>query len=282
MSIHGRIAADLALHHSQVPEWFIMVPPFADFESTVPFLWSQELQDLLPREANDISARQRSRSERDWTLFTEQFPNVPRGEYLHAWLLVSTRAFYWETPDTLPYPWDDRLAMLPIADLFNHSATGCSASFNMEGYTIDADKVYKAGAEISTSYGTHSNDYLLAEYGFMLDENEHDRISLDDVILPKLTEEQVIQLEQDDVLCGQFMFQPGLDEDDKTWDVLRVMCNGDDDAVQELLKSLLQEYELEVKRMQRKVEGLTGPQGETIIKRWKQVAQLTQECLNSL
>ena len=153
----------------------------------------------------------------------------------------------------------------------------------MDGYTIDADKVYDAGAEISTSYGTHSNDYLLAEYGFMLDENEHDRICLDDVILPKLTEEQVIQLEQDDVLCGQFMFQPGQDRHHKTWDVLSVMCDGDgDDQVKELLKSLLQEYAQEVKRMQEKVEGLTGPQGETIIRRWKQVAQLTQKCLHSL
>lgn len=286
MSIHGRIAAEVVLHRKdKVREWFDLVPPYEDFAATVPFMWDEELQQLLPREALDITKRQQSRSEEDWTLFTAGFPTVSRQDYFHAWMLVSTRAFFWETPETRPYPWQDRLAMVPVADLFNHSAEGCAAVFSEdEGYAIRADRVYQAGEQVNTSYGTHSNDYLLAEYGFLLSENVHDKICLDDFILPRLEEDHVLQLEQDEVDIGGFMYRPELDEDDMTWDVLRVLCgtNEDDDQVYELLGEILQEYMTEVKTMLAKTEGLASPQGMTIKTRWRQIQQLTQSCIDSI
>ena len=80
------------------------------------------------------------------------------GELLGAPAIINTRTFYYVTAQMEAYPPDDRLALLPVADLFNHAAGGCQVSFTPDGcFSVCADRVYRAGEEVYVSYGEHSN-----------------------------------------------------------------------------------------------------------------------------
>ena len=75
----------------------------------------------------------------------------------------------------------------------------CDVKFDESGYTLRATEDYKKGEEVYMSYGSHPNDFLLAECessicqrcwsaltsasdGFFLDRNESDCIYLDDIV----------------------------------------------------------------------------------------------------
>jgi hypothetical protein len=245
MSVHGLLAAELAIGTNQSADWFSLVPKWADLEAGLPCLWPTELQNMLPTEAKQLLNKQQARFERDWKTFQRGFPSMPRQDYLYTWLLVNTRTFYYETPAMLKLPWHDRLALLPVADLFNHTSVGCSVTFSIEGYSFTTDRPYRAGAEISTSYGDHSNDFLLVEYGFILERNRWDMACLDDVIAPKLSVSQAAELKENG-FTGHFTI------DFKTkrgnaWAALRLLCclkpqwqsyiNGHEDAEGTLAKA---------------------------------------------
>ncbi|KAL6699006.1 hypothetical protein J3F84DRAFT_364610 [Trichoderma pleuroticola] len=111
-------------------------------------------------------------------------------------MIVNTRSFYNETPETLKYHWEDGLALIPVADLFNHSDDGCKVNFSSHVYQIVADRAYNKGEELFISYSSHSNDYNLLEYGFILDENPSDDVYIDDVVFPKLSKSHKEELKK--------------------------------------------------------------------------------------
>ncbi|KOS23266.1 Ribosomal N-lysine methyltransferase set11 [Escovopsis weberi] len=168
----------------------------AALEASMPCLWPEELQDLLPRDARVTLQTQKTNLRRQWGIFSKVFPEVPQQEFQHAWMLVNSRSFLDGTPETDNYPWEDRLALVPVADLFNHSEAGSRVQATSEGgYLVTTDKAYKKGEEVFITYGSHPNDYMLVEYGFILDHNKHDEVHLDDIIMPKLDEGQRVELE---------------------------------------------------------------------------------------
>lgn len=63
-------------------------------------------------------------------------------------------------------------------------------NYDTEGFTVTSDRSYEPGEEISISYGSHSNDLLLTEYGFILENNRNDAVPLDHVMLPQFSVEQ--------------------------------------------------------------------------------------------
>ena len=71
------------------------------------------------------------------------------------------------------------------------SDVGCDVTFSPSGYTICADRDIAPGEEVSISYGNHSNDFLLAEYGFILAENRWDEIRLDDILIELIDPQQL-------------------------------------------------------------------------------------------
>lgn len=108
----------------------------------------------------------------DWSEAHKAFPGIAEDDFMHKWCLVNTRTFYYVKEGTArPKKTDDCMAMVPFADMFNHTRRGgCHVTFDRKGCTILADKAYAIGEELFISYGDHSNDFLLVEYGFVLDD----------------------------------------------------------------------------------------------------------------
>lgn len=206
ISVHGLLAADLALDSSDTyAAWNAVCPTPADFAS-MPLHWPPALQELLPGPARVLLARQRAKIERDWAaaskLFLSSTPSSPpssspsspseangddtdkktkeaavayasakKQRFIHAWLLVNTRTFYHESPRLRRRAKEDRMVLQPVADLFNHagSRTGwCHVAFDAASFTVRADRRYAAGDEVRICYGRHGGDLLLVEYGFVL------------------------------------------------------------------------------------------------------------------
>ncbi|CAH0045517.1 unnamed protein product [Clonostachys solani] len=294
MSIHGLLAAEVALRNNASQVWSQIIPTWEDFQNTIPLLWPEALQELLPTEAKSILIKQTGRYEADWEAFQIGFPKQDRQGYLYAWFLVGTRTFFFDSPEMTLYPWHDRLSLLPVADLFNHSATGCQVSFRDEGYTITTDRHYDAGEEIFTSYGDHSNDFLLAEYGFVLGKNQWDKVCLDDLIIPKLSATQISALKENGY-WGDFMLHSGSEKSDAIFIALRVLCcdvfnwqkfvDGDEDKGGSLAKGiallpeLLNEYRDKIAVVKSKVRELSeGNESQKTLlwDRWEQIETIVE------
>lgn len=299
MSLHGLLAAELALHHTISQKWAGLVPKWTDFEATIPYLWPEQLRRLLPGEAKGILTKQHTMFEKDWGMFGKAFAGKSRQEYLYAWLLVNTRSFYYETTATIGYPWHDRLALLPVADLFNHANTGCSVSYSIESYTIAADRPYHEGDELYTSYGNHSNDFLLAEYGFLLKENRWDKLCLNDLIIPKLTSRHKTELEEHGH-TGDLILHAESKKHDDIWVALRLLCcvdsqwqnyiDGEEDIEGTLAKAiamlpvLLEEYLSNIKNTQAEIRSLqTGEecQKKLLAQRWDEIEAMVQQAMKT-
>ena len=107
------------------------------------------------------------------------------------------------------------MILCPLIDLFNHSSdstSACVVTHDNSGFTVQKAYSSQEGddEEIFVSYGPHNNDFLLVEYGFILPDkvNLNDSISLDSVILPRLSEEQRRQLDAKGYLGKYTLFSP--------------------------------------------------------------------------
>ena len=87
--------------------------------------------------------------------------------------------------------------MCPFIDYFNHSNKGYNSKADKKGYSATANRAYKAGEEVYFSYGSHTNDFLLVKYGFILKKNKCDSLPLNHLILSQLSSNQVRVLKED-------------------------------------------------------------------------------------
>ncbi|ROV93258.1 hypothetical protein VPNG_09556 [Cytospora leucostoma] len=236
ITIHGLLAADLALNKpsnsTKYAKWQAVVPSREDILQSMPLTWPPNLQALLPTAAKRMLDKQRAKFEKDWAHVSAAFPTIQgkvdaktkdgssskdsssgsssgagvtiqaectRDEYLYAWLLVNTRTFYFVTPRTERLPKEDHMVLQPVADLFNHTDRGgCDVAFDhAEAFTFTTTRAYSRGEEVHISYGRHSDDFLLVEYGFVLEagRNEWDEVCLDEAVLPALSGTQSGELE---------------------------------------------------------------------------------------
>jgi hypothetical protein len=99
---------------------------------------------------------------------------------------------------TKKHPPDHCMALNPFADYFNHTDQGCDVTVGPTGYRVMTDQVIEKGCEIYISYRNHSNDFLLAEYGFISPKNKWDEVRLDYYILLDMTRKQREQLKDSD------------------------------------------------------------------------------------
>ena len=167
---------------------------------------------------------QREKFAADWAIVEAAFGGVlSRESYAWHWFLVNTRSFYHVTPSTRSLHPSDRMVMIPVADLLNHASSGCKETFSSSGLTITADRPYGVGEEVYICYGRHSSDFLLAEYGFVPQNNSWDEISLDEVLEPRIDARGRKVLE-DLRFWGRYRLDEGVAGCYRTQVALRVAC----------------------------------------------------------
>ncbi|KAI0975827.1 SET domain-containing protein [Xylaria arbuscula] len=314
ISVHGILAADLALDKStKYATWDAIVPSAADLAS-MPLTWPAELQALLPPQGQSLLGKQLAKFNRDWAHVATAFPELQasaRGkaktdlgdEYRHAWLLVNSRTFYYlnaALKRRRGTTKDDHMTLQPVADLFNHGDEGgCHVAFGGDGFAFRATRAYREGDEVKICYGRHGGDFLLVEYGFIMAENCWDETLLDEVILERLDERQRQRLEDAGFLGGYVLDRETTCH--RTQVALRILCckvgewmrfvNGNDDgeasqeAVDALLLELLREYVVKVDDTIERIQGLkVGEklQKDILVDRWRQIRQLLDTRIESV
>ncbi|TVY82644.1 SET domain-containing protein, partial [Lachnellula suecica] len=302
ITVHGLLAAELSLDTStRFAPWQAVLPTHADFLDSMPLLWDARLQELLPEASKTLLDNQKRKLTSDWAAVSKAFPQLEYEKYLYNWLIVNTRTFYFVKSKSKKQPApDDCMALNPFADYFNHASAGAEVSFTAKGYQICTHAPVKEGDEIYISYGTHSNDFLLVEYGFIFPqgENAHDNISLDSFILPLLNEKQREILKRAGYL-GKYV----MDRDSvcyRTQIALQMLClplrkwqrvvDGLDDgekhqgSVDQLLATILSRYHSHTSEILvnvTKVDSTLAGQ-ETLSKRWEQIRLLIQATANRI
>ncbi|XP_014561217.1 hypothetical protein COCVIDRAFT_33924 [Bipolaris victoriae FI3] len=330
ITVHGKLALALALWYTGRKDhdytlWHNVWPTSSDFKSTMPLYYPLPLQSLLPPAARTLLTKQLQNLERDWTSIAPHNPGITKETYTYTWLIVNTRTFYWSYPDLpnasplLPkrrakLTADDCYCMCPFTDYFNHSDSGCDPQMSPSGYTVTADRAYTAGEEVFVTYGPHTSDFLLTEYGFILREkNRHDGVPLDSLLLPLLDGDQVAALKEDGFYANYTLF--GEEKEERvcyrTQAVLRLLVldakryaafvSGDDDGARdqarlnEYLAGVLTKYSRKIVDIIEEVEGLdlskdaeqaeegvVEGQRETLVKRWKQIRDIVNSGIRFL
>lgn len=292
------------------PAWNAVVPSRASLLSSLPIAWPPALHAFLPKPALDLVTKQSAKFERDWALFRAHplFPpagEITRTDYLYHWLLVNTRTFYHESSTrgaARLLPAGDRMALQPVADLFNHADVGCGVQFDEARFTISADRDYEEGEEVYISYGSHGNDFLLAEYGFVLERNRWDEVGLDEILLPELTKRQKELLEEKgflgnyvldaDTVCYRTQVAVRLLTVSRIRDWERFVDKGEEGSEQvqrkadgiliEILRTYLLNIESFVKgELEEVTDGEEG-QREMLMNRWSQIEGLLQATIRRL
>ncbi|CAO1600045.1 hypothetical protein XANCAGTX0491_003751 [Xanthoria calcicola] len=339
ITTQGLLAAYLAssnIEKTAYAPWADTWPALASFRESMPICWPQHrkaalTQDLLdettrhhewdlpfPSAIDHSSAnfpgavfeadpnlsllqKQRKKLKADWERVGEALPNMSFERYIHYWLLVNTRTFYFEMPKVRTHPpRDDRIVMCPFIDLFNHQDTGCNVQFADTGYTVTTDRTYDAGDQVYVSYGRHSNDFLLVEYGFVLSSNRWDSTPVDHCLMAHLVNTPVEeQLRRAGYLGGYFLNNDGVCYrtqvaicaqllPEQSWNDFIAGRNFDDTRheyqAQALLASqvlgpYLQEAEGALERLQRSFEASSSTFRRSyriLIQRWEQIRALLQ------
>ena len=166
-----------------------------------------------------------------------QSPPHAQDSFKYGWCIVNTRCLYYDHPlspnqstqrgndsylanDASPISptraatSNHFMVLCPVIDLLNHTAnstSACKVTHNRYGFTVAAQAPAAAeDEEIFVCYGPHSNDFLFVEYGFVLpgEENTHDSISLDAVILPTINPEQRRRADAKGYLGEYTLFSP--------------------------------------------------------------------------
>lgn len=301
ISVHGLLAVDLSFDISPTrAHWRAVLPTVDDLFETMPYTWEPALQILLPPGAKTLLENQQKKFSKDWTTACKAFPKLDQKRYLYNWLIVNTRTFYWTIPGIkkIPPP-DDCMALNPFADYFNHADEGCLVEYGPTGFKISCDRVYEKDEEVYISYGNHSNDFLLAEYGFILSRNKWDEVLLDQIVLAELSARQQDQLEEVGFLGKYVLDQHTVCH--RTQVALRLLCmplkswyrfvNGEDDGeddqadANQVLLKILTKYENQAKEVSEQVMslkvGLVG-QRQIVDRRWKQILAILRAAINRI
>ncbi|KAF8470211.1 hypothetical protein BDZ91DRAFT_678491 [Kalaharituber pfeilii] len=201
---HALIAAGIATraYKDQQP-WQDVWPTYENFKEFMPLLWESNRQDLLPPSTQFYLTRQREKFESDFKKARNLGFEFTQDAYAHAWVIVNTRTlFYRPSSYNTHISREDCMCLCPFIDYFNHSDVGCKVELSAQGFTVTSNRAYSSGEQIFVSYGPHNNDFLLCEYGFILDSNQWDEVNIDNYVFPHLTRVQKEHLDSEGFLGG--------------------------------------------------------------------------------
>lgn len=182
-----------------------MLPPIDDF-LTSPFLWivqgKDELVSHLPRSTRKHATEMAKKFNNDYTAVQKLLArhNVPSSlashdEFLLNWMCINSRCLYMEMPQKKSTA--DNFTMAPYVDFINHSSTDqCVLKIDRSGFSVITSNKYKSGEELYLSYGPHSNEFLLCEYGFYLLNNEWNDLDITKEVIELLNEDQIEYLQE--------------------------------------------------------------------------------------
>lgn len=108
---------------------------------------------------------------------------LSKHDFQWSWLVVNSRCIYQELSSQSTR--DDNYACSPLIDMINHVPSDvphCKLSYDIKGLSIITQSSYRPGAEVFISYGAHSNEHLLCDYGFVIPHNSDNSLDLDDVV----------------------------------------------------------------------------------------------------
>lgn len=178
-------------------------------------------------------------------------------EFLTAWMCVNLRCLYMKMPQGKTEA--DNMTLAPYVDFLNHTCEDqCGIKVDGRGFQVMTSTRYVAGDQLFFSYGPHSNEFLLCEYGFTLPENSWNHIDISDYIVPLLNPDQLTFLEERDyagdytVNCEGMSFrvevalavlqEPKPEESRRLSHLIRGISDGShyQDGSRELLKAILE------------------------------------------
>lgn len=141
----------------------------------------------LPRSARKHSESVVARFEKDYAVVTQKLPDAAklfnRSDFLWAWMSINSRCLYMDIPQGKDD--SDNFTMAPYVDFLNHLSTDqCGIKIDTLGFHVVTSCKYLPGEELYFSYGPHSNEFLLCEYGFSLGDNKWNYIDFTDFIVP--------------------------------------------------------------------------------------------------
>ncbi|RSL77464.1 hypothetical protein CDV31_017325, partial [Fusarium ambrosium] len=219
-SVHCQLAIEVAenLHNRKKRPWCFIDEFPQELEQNHPLLWPEEIQGKLPRQSQDQLFALKESFEQDWfehTGFFDQagLKHITKDKFLRAWIIVLTRKFALKGGKTKVSPQQDRFALLPLAEIFNHATGGCRMKELNDRCQFITTTSYKMHEEVCLCYGNEmTNDELLATYGFLSDNDPNDYVLLDPVIWDRLSKEALIskrdaeewesyKLDRDSSLC---------------------------------------------------------------------------------
>lgn len=174
--------------------------PFIDMQPEIgelglaPIVWKvlgvahcDALWRMLPRPARKHAEAVVARFEKDYMVVQQKVPLVAayisRNDFLWAWMCVNSRCLYMEIPQAKDA--SDNFTLAPYVDFLNHlNNDECGIKIDSLGFQVITSSKYRPGQELYFSYGPHSNEFLLCEYGFTLPKNKWNYIDISDFIIP--------------------------------------------------------------------------------------------------
>lgn len=179
---------------------FIDMLPHIDELGLTPLVWkllglpeSDRLWRMLPRSARKHSQEVSNRFDKDFAVVSEALQDshfLDRKRFLWAWMCINSRCLYMEVPQGKDS--HDNFTLAPYVDFLNHlSEDQCGIKIDNLGFHVVTSSLYRPDQELLFSYGPHSNEFLLCEYGFTLPENKWNYVDITDYIVPLLKPKHV-------------------------------------------------------------------------------------------
>ncbi|KAI5962034.1 hypothetical protein CANMA_003686 [Candida margitis] len=193
-----------------------MLPTIDDF-LLMPINYDCGILELLPRSTKFMHEKVLQRFNLDYQVVVNLLSSktgdvssiIPKDEFLLSWISINSRCLYMKLPTSTHN--SDNFTMAPYIDFINHSPDDhCNLKIDNKGFQVFTTSNYPTNEQLYFSYGPHSNNFLLTEYGFIIADNKWDDIDVSEDILSLLRPNQVEFLKQHDYFDNYTINKDGM------------------------------------------------------------------------